>query len=164
MCGPYFALGSENTDCASLCCFGFLLLKLWGHVLLVQGSDYYDCAGAYCSQCVGLIVSYHWVLPVKGSCLFLGPAVFYKRPLFLLYLVSIIIQCISLYNTIPIITSPLQVSSMLVLIIIANMDTGIANMDNSHCHSHGHNNRKGVVEVEKVVEPEKGRGERTQKG
>ena len=103
MCGPYFALGSENTDCASLCCFGFLLLKLWGHVLLVQGSDYYDCAGAYCSQCVGLIVSYHWVLPVKGSCLFLGPAVFYKSPLFLLYLVSTIIQCISLYNTIPIV-------------------------------------------------------------
>ena len=42
------------------------------------------------------------------------------------------------------------------------MDTGIANMDNSY--SHGHNNRKGVVEVERVVKPKKGRGERTQKG
>ena len=42
------------------------------------------------------------------------------------------------------------------------MDTGIANMDNNH--SHGHNNRKGVVEVERVVKPKKGRGERTQKG
>ena len=47
---------------------------------------------------------------------------------------------------------------------IANMDTGIANMDNSHGHSHGRNNRKGVVEVERVVKPKKGRGERTQKG
>ena len=36
------------------------------------------------------------------------------------------------------------------------MDTRIANMDNSHCHTHGHNNRKGVVEVEKVVKPKKG--------
>ena len=63
-----------------------------------------------------------------------------------------------------IITPPLQVSSILVLIIIANMDTGIANMDNSHGHSHGHNNREGVVEVGRVVKPKKGRGERTQKG
>ena len=103
MCGPYFALSSENTDCASLCCFGFLLLKLWACTTGLGFWLLWFCRGVHIAFSVLVwLCSIFGFYQLKGVVYFWGLQFSIKALYFCCILYQQFIQCISLYNTIPI--------------------------------------------------------------